>query len=399
MAIKNYSVMTGLFGILLSSVVFSTNTAGGAIEIKTHFNHSSAISCDSRAQRCLATSLVRNANGHEKDYAVRVTHDGGKTWDPPVILQRLFKTVDDRDQMKIHCDSEGGVCLIVVTMHHFENPWPERAHVASYMTRDAGMHWSGPTLLPAVLETMVDLSCNQSGDHCLVLGSYDRGESHVYMTQNGGFTWGGPIPLPQSNEPDMEYDGVFSMGCSDSALTCTVIGGSNHPFTSITKDGGLTWHGPFIMKEEINEIPGIVGDDFFSNLHCNDDGLRCIALRHQSIYQDHGVLITAVYSYTTTDGGVHWQKQGVINNRDGEIYEPFHLFDCDKNGISCVAIHSPRGVVDANPIAYVTADGGQTWSKKSLKASQKSTTTTLFDIFCDDEGVLCQVVGTQDLHQ
>ena len=139
-----------------------------------------------------------------------------------------------------------------------------------------------------------------------------------------------------------------------------------------------------------------MSNDVFSNLHCNRSGLTCIALRHQEIQQEHGVIITAVYSYTTLDGGIHWKKTGVIDNSDGEIYEPFSVFDCDKEGMTCVAIHSPVGVEGSRPLAYATYDGGQTWSKKALEIPEESTTTIVLDLFCDDNAVLCQAVGMQD---
>lgn len=398
--IKKYTLITGLISTLLSCVAFSMNTAVDSIQIKTHFNNFNAISCDNTALRCLAVSVVRNSNGNEKDYAVRATQNGGNTWDTPVILQRLLKTVDDRDTMKIQCDNSGLACLIAVSMHNPENPWPERAHVIVYTTYDAGMHWSEPKLLPGVLANMVDLSCSQSGDSCLLLGQYnDMAKPHVYMTQNAGLTWSGPLRLPKTNKGDEAYDSVHGMSCSDSGLVCTVVGGSNHPTTYTTKDGGFTWLGPNLLKEEINEIPGTVGEDFFSNLHCNSSGLNCIALRHQYVYQDRGVMVTAVYSYTTLDGGIHWKKTGAIDNLDGEIYEPFSIFDCDKEGLTCVAIHSPVGVEGSRPLAYATYDGGQTWSKKVLEIPEESTKTIVLDFFCDDNAVLCQAVGMQDPYQ
>ncbi|MDP3561099.1 MAG: sialidase family protein [Legionellaceae bacterium] len=395
--IKKYTLITGLISTLLSCVAFSMNTTVDSIQIKTHFNNFNAISCDSTAQRCLAVSVIRNSNGNEKDYAVRGTQDGGNTWDSPVILQRFLKTVDDRDEMKIHCDNSGLACLIAVSMHNPENLWPERAHVIVYTTYDAGIHWSEPKLIPGVLVNMVGLSCGQSGDNCLLLGQYNNmATPHVYMTQNAGLTWSGPLRLPKSNNSDEAYDSVLGMSCSDSGLVCAVVGGSMHPTTYITKDGGYTWLGPNLLKDEINEIAGNVGEDFFSNLHCNSSGLSCIALRHQYIYQDRGVMVTAVYSYTTLDGGIHWKKTGAIDNLDGEIYEPFSVFDCDKEGLKCVAIHSPVGDEGSRPLAYATYDGGQTWSKKVLEIPEESTTTILLDIYCDDNAVLCQAVGMQD---
>ena len=398
--IKKYTLITGFISTLLSCVAFSMNTAVDTIQIKTHFNNFNAISCDNTAQRCLAVSMVRNSKGNEKDYAVSVTQDGGNTWDNPIILQRFLKTVDDRDTMKIHCDNSGLSCLIAVSMHNPENTWPERSHVIVYTSYDGGVHWSEPKLLPGVLANIVGLSCSQSGDSCLLLGQYNSmATPHIYMTQNAGLTWSGPLRLPKANKSNEAYDSVLGMSCSDSGLVCTVVGGSNHPTTYTTKDGGMTWIGPNLLKEEINEVPSTVGDDFFSNLHCNSSGLSCIALRHQYVYQDRGVVVTAVYSYTTLDGGIHWQKTGVIDNPDGEIYDPFSVFDCDKEGQTCVAIHSPVGVEGSRPLAYVTYDGGQTWSKKELEIPEESTTAILLDIFCDDNAVLCQVVGMQDPYQ
>ncbi len=394
-------LITGLISALLSCVAFSMNTAADLVQIKTHFNNFNTISCDNTAQRCLAVSVVRNSNGNEKDYVVRATQDGGNTWDNPVILKRFLKTIDDRDAMKITCNDSGLVCLIAVSMHNPENPWPERSHVIVYTTYDAGVHWSEPKLLPGVLANIVDLSCSQSGDNCLLLGQYNEmAKPHIYMSQNAGQTWSGPLRLPKTDKGDEPYDSVLAMSCSDSGLVCTVVGGSSHPTTYTTKDGGFSWLGPNLLKEDLNEIPGTVGEDFFSNLHCNSSGLSCIALRHQYVYQDRGVMVTAVYSYTTLDGGIHWKKTGAIDNLDGEIYEPFSLFDCDKEGLICVAIHSPIGVEGARPLAYVTYNGGQTWSKKALEIPEESTTSSaLLDIFCDDHAFLCQAVGIQDPYQ
>lgn len=398
---KKNTLITGFIGSILSCVMFSITTAAHSIQIKTHLNNLNSISCDSTAQRCLAVSLVQNSNGNKKDYVVLATQDGGTTWNSPVVLQRLLDTVDDRDRMKIHCDSTGLVCLIAVAMHNPENQWPERAHVIVYKTSDGGIHWSNAKLLPGVLANLVGLSCSQSGDNCLLLGQYNNmATPHLYMTQNAGLTWSGPLRLPKANNSDKGYlDDISGMSCSDSGLVCTVVGGSSHPTTYTTENGGYNWIGPNLLKEQSNDIPGIQSVDFFSNIHCNRSGLTCIALRYQEIEQEHGVISTVLNSYTTHDAGINWEKTGVIDNPGGEINEPFSLFDCDKEGRACVAIHSPIGVEDSQPIAYATYDGGQTWSKKDLEIPQVATSTILLDIFCDDNAILCQVVGMQAPYQ
>lgn len=59
-----------------------------------------------------------------------------------------------------------------------------------------------------------------------------------------------------------------------------------------------------------------------------------------------------------------------------------------------MAVHSPVGVEDEVPIAYTSYDGGKTWTEKELSLTKN--TSVIRDVFCNEQGTLCQIVGLDD---
>lgn len=388
---KKYGLIS-LF-IIASHAAFAVNAAP---QIKTHFKNLTAISCDSTAQRCVALGFLREKNTLTD--VVFATNDGGNTWSKPTTLHHPHAT-----SLKIHCNDTGLVCLIAGSTHIGTTPY-----LISYTTQDAGLSWSEPAMHPLAKEQRYydaqHLACSQSGDQCLLLL---KGMSTfvTYTTQDAGQSWSNPIALPKPRN-SAESNTIHDVSCSDSGLVCTVVGGSAtyspngyivEPVTYVTKNGGLTWIGPNKLQPQNNKTPNFAESDYFSHVRCNRTGLKCIALRYQEMDEGH-IVRSYIDAYTTLDGSISWQKEGsVANNANGEIYEPFSAFDCDKETQTCFAVSSPVGSEGSHITGFATHNGGQNWTPLTLDVP--TTPSYLSDVFCDDSGVLCQAVGMDDPFQ
>ena len=395
--ITTYFLLATLI-LSLSSFASSITTASDSTNIKAHVNNLTAISCDNTAQRCLAVGFMLKKNGdwlykHSINHVVYATQDGGNTWNEPLTLRHPSNMTID-GTMNIHCDDSGVSCLLVGTATINSN----QEDIIVYKTKDAGLHWRGPKRLhiPEDKSSFFEgMSCSNAGDRCLLLAHGSFYGPIIYKTQDAGETWSSLAPLEPENINGYHVRGI---SCSNSGLQCTIVAGLNIPLSYTTQDGGLTWIST-TLHDQLNSDH--TKDDYFSNVKCDETGLKCIALRYQNVIKPP--IISYLHAYTTLDGGISWRKTSSIYNVDGSIYEhfsnidsvPVSTFDCDKVGQSCTVAYSLIGVKNASPLIYVTHDGGVTWTNEKINIPEQNT-SILLDVFCDDNALLCQIVGMRD---
>lgn len=372
------------------SLASSIDMKVDSTHLKTHVNNLTGIACDVTAKHCLAVGFI--AKKDVVQHVVYRTKDGGDTWSKPILLYKTFE-VPNNERMKVSCDDAGMLCHVAGSM---------RTHTKEYIvvhsTYDGGLTWSQQRFSRKQhsFSHVTGLACGTWGEHCVVLAK-SEGESRasfVYITDDMGQTWSEHI-LPKSKNR-AEYDGAQDISCSDSGLICMTVGGMDNfyavkPISYVTTDGGVTWSEPQVLDQKnttssANE-PSV---DEFSHVRCNRSGTTCTALRHLEI-QDGVLLLTVVDAYTTSNGGLTWQKSGSLDNSDGSLYERFHAFDCSKDLQTCVAIHSPAGVQDSQTYVYATYDAGVKWARQALGAPEDD--AAFLDVFCDDNATFCQVVG------
>ena len=397
--IKPYLFAIGLMCASPLSLASSIDDTIDSTRLKTHANSLTDISCDATAQRCLAVGFV--SQNEQIDQVVYSTQDGGDTWSKPVRLYHSVKTpMDSWDNriMKIRCDDAGMLCHVAGLMRTHT-----KEYIVTYTTYNGGLTWSKQRFLRKQnsFSHVTGLACSTWGEQCVILGKDDKasGASFVYTTTDMGQTWSKSRALPKSNNTT-EHDEAEDISCSDSGLTCTIVGTMDgyidgsyvvKPISYITTDGGLTWSEPQIFNEKNTtasaNAPGV---DEFSHIRCNRSGSTCTALRHLEI-ADGSLLLTVVDAYTTYDSGFTWQKTGSIDNTDGTLYERIHAFDCSNDLQTCVAVHSPAGVKDSQPYTYITHDAGISWAHQELGTPDNR--SAFMSVFCDDNATVCQIVG------
>lgn len=405
---KMFALRVGCISALLSSLAHSVATPN-VMQIKTSIENLTSIACDVSAKRCLAVGFDLNIKELDEERAivsmenkVYRTQDGADTWSQPQVLSHgihdlmlsgieelaEFQSVQMQSHMTIYCNASGLSCLIAGP-----KKIDHQSYIIIHATDDGGLNWHDAQLLPVVLEHervgRVDgLACDESGHSCLLLNY-----PYAYTSENGGQTWMSPVLLPEPEIGYAPYD-VVQMSCSASGLVCrVVVGEGSDPapiLTYVTQDGGLTWSNPYVLTDPEDKKNEKIDTDFFSNLHCDRSGLNCMALRYRLV-KEGLILRTLMDVYTTSNTGLVWEKTGTIDHMDGNLYEPFGVFDCDETGQTCVAIHSPAYTEDSEARAYITYDRGQHWKGQLLNISPKSSFIT--DIFCDNLGLLCQAVG------
>lgn len=396
--LKSCLLFVSLMSISIATFALSPEQSVDFVKLKIHANNLTGISCDTTAQRCLAAGFI--AKSDQINHVVYRTQDGGRTWSKPITLFHSVKLPVELDSvdakmMKISCDDAGMLCHAAGSM---------RQHTKEYIvvatTYDGGVIWTQQKFLRKEypVSFVIGLACGTSGERCVLLGAnYSDSSAFVYTTADMGQTWSEAHNLPVS-EDKTEVDKIEDISCSDSGLVCTIVGGMEtldtaHAISFVTNDGGISWTKPLILDElsssqTANTNSPVLG--VFSHVRCDNLGTTCIALRHLEIPQN-SVMLTTFDVYRSVNRGLTWERIGTLDNSDGLLYEPIHAFDCSGDLQTCVAVHAPTGVAHSKPYVYTTHDSGINWTYSKLKTPKRD--VAFMDLFCDDNAVICQMVG------
>jgi len=236
-------------------------------------------------------------------------------------------------------------------------------------------------------------------------------------TKDSGCTWTNPLEI---KKPDLDpyYEGLTltDLTCSESGLHCVLIG--NYQTTRInndetineltqlaytTLDGGSSWDigGYHMSSHPLNEQE--TGPNILIKIACEKLGKKCIAvgageylttkIQSENYREESSVAIP--YAYLSADGGKNWVRTSKISQELCMLQ--LMSLSCDNEAESCIA-SGVRGYTQDDDkfdaIAYITYDSGYSWQLIPIQPSEKNSFFT--KIFCDTSSDICHIVGVNE---
>jgi len=380
--------------------------------LKTYLNRFLGIACDKTATACVAVGFGKEPLEFQR--LVYTTQDAGVTWSAPIALLSVpAETKDSIHHAKISCDATGQKCIIVSSAMKKNIPAP-----IVYSTKDGGLTWSDPMLLPLPKATVeqqdaeigTSVSCNDSGDNCVIAGALyndDDSNNHpqrdplLYTTKDAGHTWNlSTLPAATTYSHGTT---LVNVNCDNSGLACVIVGNaltkdsfwsntySSKPIVYTTQDGGTKWSKPIILPTAVTDSNGSTLDD----VACNSTGSQCTAIGHT---EDHNATITKYFSFATANSGVAWGAQSEVFSSDS-INGELRSLDCDEAANHCTAVGTRKfGNIKTKmvykPLIYSTTNGAANWVRNATLSFP--TFSYLTDIACSKTENRCIAVGIQD---
>ncbi|KTC85653.1 MULTISPECIES: sialidase family protein [Legionella] len=393
-----------------------TSNKTTTIRFNTKLNRLHAVSCDKTATQCIAVGFGAEYHLHER--LAYVSQDGGKTWGEPTILtapkEELTPTLsDDPNSANIHCNDSGQSCKVTSSAIINRIPTP-----IVYSSQDGGLTWSEPKILPlpkSVNKSQVykndslatSISCDVSGVVCTIVGGLmgdNEALPFVYSTKNAGETWKlySSLKIPSYQASDDDYHGtiLFGVSCNFSGRNCVAVGGSViatsffsnyyslNPIVYHTQDAGEHWSKPIVlpMKETVSSAGAL------ADIACDGSGMQCLTLGYD---YDYFTSNYQPYSFITRNGGLDWSDKNFITTKPGKF--GLSSIHCDDSGKRCKVVgwtlRRIASIPIVNPLLYTTNDAGKLWEKDTSFSINNS--AKFNDIFCNNTGENCIVVGTQ----
>lgn len=266
----------------------------------TYFNVLLNIFCDTKNQNCVAVGYS-NTPGNEIPLIYN-SHNHGLTWNyiQPVLPSDALTGV----LLGVACDSEVTQCMAIGYANAGNAIIP-----ISYYSRDGGISWSTPTLLPipsaATASTLAQVNCDaHTGLHCIAVGSarLSGNEAPIsYKSTDGGVSWSNATLL---TSPDSSIsNGLTVLHCDSLAQNCIAIGyvlnnGIVHPLSYVSADGGMSWSDSEQLSPPDEEANSLT---ILFQLRCDSLMLNCLTVGNY-------INTTSVIplSYKSTMEGTSW---------------------------------------------------------------------------------------------
>ena len=214
---------------------------------------------------CAYAEADVHGGGAVPSAVVRKSADEGRTWSDPIIIDTLYDSSEQGFMMcrAIVCLDDGTLLVAADWAAEYTRP-PGMAHnwkydplngaaceAWLYRSHDGGTTWSGPERTGCLT---ISLTLKQLGDGTLFLcGVHYRSEGlyeaqMVYRSTDGGHTWSAPITVV--DDPRWNCDEGDLVELSGGELVMYMRGGPKHGtavcgLKAISRDGGLTWSGPY----------------------------------------------------------------------------------------------------------------------------------------------------------
>jgi len=266
--------------------------------------------------------------------AMSVSHDQGKTWSCPIIVNDTV--LDDRDAGIL---SLGNGKLLLSWFTHYTTAYTKTWR--SIILEHEHLLQPDRPLLEAGLEYLETLSPEEGA-----------GDSYVRLSDNNGMTWSEKISVPVSapHGPIMLTDGtVLYFG---KVLEYAERETKHWPIAAYaSSDGGKTWR----LRGEVPMPEGLIHHNFHEpHVLQLPNGRLLGAIRvHLDPSEDPSF---TVYTTFSDDGGVTWS----VPQPTGMNGSPPHLLLHSSGAVICTY---GRRCAPFGQRAAISRDGGLTWSE------------------------------------
>lgn len=227
----------------------------------------------------------------------------------------------------------------------------------------------------------------------VVLGQYDLPTERLvvrYISNDYGTTWSSMLVLPLIPFQDNYIIGWTTCGVSGQNCLSTVSlndGLSPNAFAYNSVNYGDQWTASPLFP--LPALPGTLSNFKVIGNSCDTLNQNCVAvgIYVNTISEEYPV------AYHSADGGNTWTESilpvsALTNYALSDVY-------CSSNGLVCIAAgtkNQPNPL--GGPAAYITSDGGVNWVELAITSSQ--TIQSINRITCDTNVVRCFIVGNYD---
>lgn len=264
------------------------------------FSRSGGLFCSESGLSCVVLATYQ-INGVFQPVSYS-SSDGGLSWSSPNNFPPIGVTPNNPRTYAISCDSSAQRCIAIGRNTN---------RLLSYITTNGGTSWSSPVIkqMPSgiTVPTLFGLSCSTNGLTCTTVASDSAsGLAFSYFTTDGGLSWSDVTFLSLPGAGD--YFQVGSVSCNISGNSCVVVGElSGRSASYTTTNNGINWSAPILPTVPTGSV-----DNSFNGLMCDKDAINCIAVGSGVIGG-----ITYPYSYTSTDGGNSWNQMTLLSLYNG----------------------------------------------------------------------------------
>lgn len=251
----------------------STSSVGNSIEKFTISRDDSVYECFPSLTRCdngRIILLYRESDGHKvKTFCrviVRISDDGGKTFSERHVLVDARHDGDHVDQYncaKVQQLKDG---RLLIVCDRFATPPGENAdhcqasHILFWFSSDYGQTWSKP-IDTGVRGIMPDEVVELPDGVWLLATQFVNPETGdlmqcVHRSTDGGKTWGDPIVVASKKGYKFCEASILRMPGGELVCYIRENSGKGRPiYKCISKDGGLSWKGPYTTQMDSGHRP------------------------------------------------------------------------------------------------------------------------------------------------
>jgi photosystem II stability/assembly factor-like uncharacterized protein len=130
-------------------------------------------------------------------------------------------------------------------------------------------------------------------------------------------------------------------------------------------------------------------DHFLTSVACDDSNQVCTAVGHYNTGSQYIPL-----AYITANGGQSWQRATILPAVPNASSGFLNSVACSSSGSVCIAVGYYNNGGQFVPLSYTSQDGGNTWSISStLPTPQGLGINALNSVTCASDGLHCVTVG------
>lgn len=213
----------------------------------------------------------------------------------------------------------------------------------------------------------------------------------TYASADGGISWTAAFPTAPTASDRNLLQGV---SCSRNGLICNTVGrtrinGIEQTVSYSTNDGGFTWSPPVLLT-----IPSNGKWEIVTSVACDDSGLNCTSIANFSGTSTSVPTKLVPFAYVTTDGGLTWSVPSPLTIPANSELNTIHGINCNSTGTRCVAVGRTKILGAQSPLSYTSTDSGRSWSVPNLLVVPAGgIDTTVIKVACSADGLICSGLG------